>query len=567
LRRQGSGKRQVLGERRSSARRPGLRALALVAVLGSATAASAQPFAGGASPGGGMPNLRAISGRPLPDRGMPAGTVSVRLGRKTPANAVADAEITVITKNEGGDARKRTAKTDAGGRAIFEGLAPGDEFQAEVTVDGERLKTDKFPIPAEGGVRTMLIAGLGAAPADGEAPAAGGGPAGGEAGNADAFALGSATGTAKPEPSLPKGALEVKLVDESGRAVPHHTITLGAVDQSNQVTVRHADTDAGGVARFAGLPTGKASGYAAVTDWRGLHIGTEPFAMPDDSGVRAEVHALERTDDPKVIAVGEGARIILQFREDTQQFLEMLPLENTSAKMFDPGPGALEIPLPQGFTGAEAQEGGRKVEVRQNHGMAAHGTISPKRALGEADAKAAGNEISFGFVLPYEGSSKEFEQSMPNGIGLYTLIHEQIPGLSITGPGVGARESRELNGHKYWVMPGSAVPPGGVLRFTVTGLPSTDHTGRTISGALVLALIGAAIAFGRRSPQAGRKSGPGERGRLEARREALFSDLVAVEGAARSGASTATPERRRELVAKLEGVYQQLAALDETRAS
>ncbi|MDB4981002.1 MAG: hypothetical protein JWM82_1754 [Myxococcales bacterium] len=542
----------------------------LASLLAMAAPAVAQPFAGGgAAPGGGMPNLRAISGRPLPDRGMPAGTVSVRVGRKTPANAVAGAEITIVTKNAGGDARMRKATTDAGGRAIFESLAPGDEFHAEVVVDGETLKTDTFSIPAEGGVRTMLIAGLGPAPAQeegagGGAPAADGAPAAG----GDGFSLGSATGTAKPEASLPKGTLEVRLLDESGRGVPNQPITLGAVDQTNKVTVLHAQTNGEGTARFTSLATGRTSGYAAVADWHGQHIGTEPFALPEDMGARAEVHALERTSDPAVVTIGEGARVILQLREDTQQFLEMLPLENTSKKMFDPSPGALEIPLPQGFTGAEAGESGnRKLEVRANHGMAVHGPISPKASLGDSDAKAAGNEVTFGFVLPYRGGTKDFEQFMPNGIGLFTLIHEQIPGLAISGPGVGTRESRELGGKKYWIMPGSAIPAGGTMRFTVTGLPSTDHTGRVISAILALALIAAAIAFGRRPRDEARKAGASERERLESRREALFSDLMGVERAARSGATAATPERRRELVAKLEGVYQQLATLDEPRVS
>jgi hypothetical protein len=515
--------------------------------------------------GGGMPDLRTISGRPLPDRGMPAGTVSVRVSRQTPANAAAGLEVAAIIKNAGGDLRKRTAKTDSGGRVLFEGLAPGDEFHAEVTVDGELLKTDTFPMPGDGGIRTMLIAGLGPAPAGGTAaPAAAGAAAGGDP---DAFTLGSSTGAAKPEPSLPAKTLEVRLYDEGGRPVPNHPITLGGVDQTNKVTVRHAQTDATGVAHFSELPTGKTSGYAAVTDWHGMHIGTEPFAMPDDSGARAEIHALERTGDPSVITIGEGGRIILQMREDTLQFLEMLPLENKSDKMFDPGPGAVEITLPQGFTGAEAGESDRKIEVRQNHGVAIHGTITPKRALGGTEAKAAGNEVSFGFVMPYQGGTREFAQPMPTGIGLFTLITEQRPGLAITGPGIGAREARELGGRKYWVMPGEAIPPGGVMRFTVTGLPSTDHTGRTVSGLLTLALIGAAIAFGRRPKDQARKATVGERDRLTARRETLFTELVAVERSARDRAVGATPERRRELVTKLEGVYQQLAALDEQRVA
>jgi hypothetical protein len=532
---------------------------ALGALALAAPRAWAQPFAGG-----GMPNLRAIAGQPLPDRGMPAGTVSVRVARKIPANAVAGVDVSAITKNAGGDARKRTLKTDASGRVLFESVAPGDEFHAEVTVDGELLQTQTFAVPADGGVRTMLIAGLPPASADegnGQGEGAGTAP-----GGQQPFALGSTTGTAKPEKSLPVKTLEVHLLDESGHPIPNHPVTLGSVDTTNKVDVRHATTDASGVARFTDLPIGKTTGYAAVTDWHGLHIGTEPFAMPEDSGARAEVHALERTADPSVITIGEGARIILQMREDSLQFLEILPLENTSDKLFDPGPGAVEIPLPTEFTGAEAGQGDRKIEIRKGVGVAIHGAISPKKALGGVDAKGAGNEVSFGFVMPYSGTTRDFEQRLPMGMGMPTLITEQLPGLELSGPGVGARESREVNGRKYWVMPGTAVPPGGVLKFTVTGLPALDHSGRIVALVLALALLAAGILFARRPQGDERRAAVSERDRLTARREALYAELVAVERQARAGAVGATPERRRELVGKLEGVYQQLAALEEQHA-
>jgi hypothetical protein len=530
--------------------------VATALALTPAAIVQAQPFAGG---GGGMPSPRAISGHPLPDGGMAAGTLSVRVARKTMANAAVGIDVVALAKNSGGDVRKKVGKTDNGGRVVIEGLAPGDEVQVEATVDGEVVKSDKFTVPSQGGTRMMLFAGLGAA---GDEPEAAGG---GAEGAAPAFAMGSSTGTAKPDSSVAVKTLEVHVLDEAGRPVPNQAITLGSVDQSQKVSVKHATTDASGVARFPDLTVGRTVGYAAVTDLHGMHIGTEPFAMPEDSGVRAEIRAMERTNDPSVITIGEGARIILQMREDTLQFLEMLPLENKSDKLFDPGPGAIEIPLPQGHTSAEAGESDRKIEIRKNLGVAIHGAISPRKALGDTDAKQAGNEVTFGFVLPYRGDTKVFEQPMPNGIGLQTIIMEQIPGMEITGPGVGAREARELNGRKYWVMPGSAVPPGGKLTFTVTGLPSTDHTGRNISAALTLLLIGAAFFFGRRPVGEARRAADNERDRLTAKRENLFAELVAVERQARGGSTTA-PERRRDLVAKLEGVYQQLASLDEQRA-
>src|SRR5580692_1507996 len=150
--------------------------ISLASILVAASVARAQPMMGGS----GMPNLAEIVGRPLPDSGMPAGTVSVRVARQMPSNGVAAAEVSAVIKNAGGDLRRRTEKTDADGRALFEGMAPGDEFHAEVTVDGELLKTEEFTLPQVGGLRTMLIAALGkgggdAAPAAPTVPADAGG--------------------------------------------------------------------------------------------------------------------------------------------------------------------------------------------------------------------------------------------------------------------------------------------------------------------------------------------------------------------------------------------------------
>jgi hypothetical protein len=533
--------------------------IALAAILATASVAHAQPMMGGS----GMPNLAEIVGRPLPDSGMPTGTVSVRVARKMPSNGVAGAEVSAVIKNAGGDLRRRSEKTDADGRALFEGMAPGDEFHAEVTVDGELLKTEAFTLPQVGGLRTMLIAALGkgggeAAPAGDAAASAGAGGPGAQ------FTLGATAGVATTDPSLPPGRLEVSLFDESGAPIPNQPVLLGMVDKTNKIEVRHGKSDATGVAHFADLPRGEGTGFAAVLEWHGMRLGTAPFPMPESGGARAEIRALGHTSDPSVMTIGSGGRVIVQMHEDNLQFLEMFPLENRSDKMFDPSPGAIEIPLPQGFVSAEAQESDRKIDVRQNHGMAVHGAFSPQRAILNTTAKNAGQEVVFGFVLPYHGETRAFSQPMPNGIGTFTLITEQIPGLSVTGPGIGERQDRELGGRKYWVMPGEPIAPGGVLEFTLHGLPSTDSTGRTVAGILTLTLIAGAFAFGRRP-----KGDPrgvdvaAERERLVDRRESTFADLIALERAAREKGATAPPDRRKQLVGKLEQIYRDIAALDD----
>jgi len=517
-----------------------------------------------------MPDLSRIVGRALPDRGMPPGTVSVRVARKMPVNAVAGVEVSAIIKNAGGDLRKRALKTDDSGRVLFEGMQAGSEFQAEVTVDGEHLQTETFTIPSEGGLRTMLISGLsarggsGGGEAEGEA-GEGAAPAGG---GERAFTLGATSGNAVPDASLPVGTLDVRLRDENEAPIANHPIVLGMVNKQGSVDVKRATSDAAGQARFTGLPTGKQTGYAAVIDWRGLRLNTAPFAMPESGGAVAVIRALARTADPSVLTIGAGGRIVLQMHEDALNILELLPLENTSDKMFDPGPGAFEIPLPAEFVGAQAAgENERKLEVRQNHGIAVHGAIVPKKMqLATPDAEKE-QEVVFGFVLPYHGDTHVFSQPAPNGIGQLALIIDQkLEGLSASGPGVGERREQTFGGRKYWAIPIAAAPRGGTLTFTLTGLPSHDTVGSWVAGILALALVIGAFVFGRR-PQSGagskHRTAAEERERLVDRRESLFSELVSLERTARAAGTPAPADQRRQLVARLEQVYQDIAALDE----
>jgi hypothetical protein len=469
---------------------------------------------------------------------------------------------------------------------LFEGMSPGDEFHAEVTVDGERLKTETFTMPPLGGLRTMLISGVAGGGSGGGPSAGGGGPSasgasgmkGGPpaAGGKDqrTFALGATAGAAEPDAALPAGTLEVRLFDENGAPIANHPIVLGLVKEGD-IAVRNGKSDASGQARFTDLPVGSQTGYAAVIDWKGLRLNTVPFAMPESGGARAEIRALARTADPAAITIGAGGRIVVQMRDDTLQILEFLPLENTSDKMFDPGPGAFEIPLPSGFVGAQAQDNERKVEVRQNHGMAVHGPIVPRRSqLVASDSERKANEVVFGFVLPYHGDTHDFSQPAPNGIGGLTLITDQkVTSLTVSGPGVGPREERVLGGHKYWIMSLPAVPAGGAVKFTLSGLPSTDSSGRWFAGVVSLALVFGACVFARRPTSgAGSKRGGGptvaeERKRLVGEREALFGELVALERAARVMDKPVPADQRRQLVTRLEQVYQDIAALDKPRAA
>jgi hypothetical protein len=66
-------------------------------------------------------------------------------------------------------------RTDENGRATFSNLAPGADAHAVAVVDGERLESSHLQLGASGGIRVMLVAGVGAG-SGGAAPAAPAGP-------------------------------------------------------------------------------------------------------------------------------------------------------------------------------------------------------------------------------------------------------------------------------------------------------------------------------------------------------------------------------------------------------
>lgn len=115
------------------------------------------------APAAAQPDPRRMSGIPLPDPQLPAGTITVRVVRGALSNNVAGQPVEL----RDGD-NVATAVTDAEGRAEFLTLNAGAMVVAATELDGARLESQPFAVPGQGGVRLMLV---GADPARPEAPA------------------------------------------------------------------------------------------------------------------------------------------------------------------------------------------------------------------------------------------------------------------------------------------------------------------------------------------------------------------------------------------------------------
>ena len=93
-----------------------------------------------------------MSGIPLPDPQLPAGTISVRVIRGQMSNNVTDHPVELRE----GDVVV-TVRTDADGRATFLTLNPGSTGTAATDRDGVRVESQPFPVPGRGGIRVLLV--------------------------------------------------------------------------------------------------------------------------------------------------------------------------------------------------------------------------------------------------------------------------------------------------------------------------------------------------------------------------------------------------------------------------
>lgn len=100
-----------------------------------------------------MPDVKQMSGMPLPVSDAAPGSVTIRVVRGTLTNVVKNQPVELL-----GGSTPVTVKTNDTGRAEFLGLTPGTRVRAVTTVDGERIESQEFEVPRNNGIRVLLVA-------------------------------------------------------------------------------------------------------------------------------------------------------------------------------------------------------------------------------------------------------------------------------------------------------------------------------------------------------------------------------------------------------------------------
>jgi len=128
-----------------------------VILLLTATVASAQtsPPPAGTPAAAGAKGMTRAAGMPLQDGALPPGSLTVRVVQGTFSGNLSGLDVALEVSGQG----VKHAPTGATGRAEFAHLPVGAEVHATVVVNGETLESERFVMPAESGIRVLLVAG------------------------------------------------------------------------------------------------------------------------------------------------------------------------------------------------------------------------------------------------------------------------------------------------------------------------------------------------------------------------------------------------------------------------
>ena len=373
------------------------------------------------------------------------------------------------------------------------------------------------------------------------------------------------SGIPRPDAQLATGTVTVRVARGSfANPVDSLTVELTGSSGSTQAT-----TNAEGRAEFAGIAAGVELKAVAVV--AGERLESQSFVMPSAGGVRLALIAADPSAaaspsapsapggttaptaaapaQPGTVVLGEDSRFVFEMGEDGLSVFYVLQIRNAAAHPVQPQP-PLAFELPAEARGAgllqgsspQAKVSGRRVDIT--------GPFQPGDTM-----------VQVAYSVPFGKAEMVIEQPLPITLMHVAVVAQKLGDMQLTSPQMPEQQTMPANGNVYIAGRGGMVQAGEVLRFAFSGLP--HHSTWVRDMVLVVAFL--ILAGGAWSSIGAGASGGGEhapRRELEARRDALFDELTALEAAHRDtpGDAAQYAARRRDLVSALEQVY---SALDE----
>jgi hypothetical protein len=342
------------------------------------------------------------------------------------------------------------------------------------------------------------------------------------------------------DPTLPAGTIAIRILDPDNVAIGATHVGLGILHQSvakgESREHKAAETDGAGSATFAQLETGSGVAYRVSVVKDGGTFAAAPFQLPQDKGMRVQLHVYPVTNDlAKTLVVSQFA-LYSELKDDRVQLEEAITVHNLGRTAWVPKD--VVVPMPEGFTAfsSNQQMGDEGVDSAPG-GAKLRGTFGPGQ-----------HSIQFRWQLPYGGDDKiVIDHGLPPNTATARVLAAASQSMHLVVDGFpqaelrnGPEGERLLVTEKQYRRDESGAAK---LHVEIRDLP-VEGPAKKIATAIAAigVILGAIFAFGSRKDAAG-ITGKDARARL-------LEELEELERAKRAGdVGPHTYERaRRELV-------------------
>jgi hypothetical protein len=358
------------------------------------------------------------------------------------------------------------------------------------------------------------------------------------------------SGIPRPVTDLPAGHVSVRLIrGQLSNNIQRHPVEMHAGGK-----VLKVETDENGRAEFSGVAAGTTVKAVAVVD--GERLESQEFPWPGDTGVRLMLVATPKGGEgpPPVfqpvagnVVFGDQTRVIIEPGDGSLQVYYILDIQNSARAPVNP-PSALALDMPTGAQNTTVLEGAPQAIARGDR-LTVTGPFSPGQT-----------QVQVAYSMPFDTGDVAIQQVVPLAVPGLAVLIKKIGEMTVTSPQLPRVEERELDGERYILAQGPALPAGGILTLNFAGLPHKSPVPRRLALALAALIFGVAFWAARKPRTPGADAGRAKQ--LAAKREKIFSDLVRLEQQRRAGSVDASRygDRRTALIAQLERIYRELDA-------
>jgi hypothetical protein len=357
--------------------------------------------------------------------------------------------------------------------------------------------------------------------------------------------------------TLPVGTIVITIKDAQDKPIPRAPLVLAilrnTVAKGESSERRELVTDSSGSVRLDALGVGSGVSYSISTSRGPATYSLPPFPLNDRAGRRAVLHAYDSSSSIDELSVGLREFVYISLREDSIQVEHLI-------NVFNLGPVAwiadAPFSLPPGFKAFNKQDApDSRIEEVKDKGAALRGTFPPGR-----------RDINFRYQVPLDNESRQaLRIEMPPRVAQVRVIAESSRSMGLEVTGFPTPQQTRSEGKRLLLterqMTRTELP--AKLEITLTGLP-TPGVGRWIAVLLAAGALIAGLSYTLQKHGDSSLDAEARDDLIEAR-EALLSEIVALERAHKSGAiGPRTYARLR--AALLDSLARIVSMLDDAKA-